>query len=641
MIQQMSKVRIIGSKLIMNEVVELLHTLGTVHIEEVPRETGLGDYFLRGVPVDKDRVALKGWLEKILDKLKTLTILLPPSSTVTDIRYPISSVTSDVFLEALERLETEARNLQKREVELKDELSSLGRYERILRGLAPLITRLEGIKAYETVGLTFDRSKAGVIPLLEEEIKRITEGRYELFVRDIDEETAGIVIAYPRTFAKPVKELITGEAISEIRLPKDYEGLTFFDALTIMLKRKGSIPSDMEKVSAAIKGLSDRWYPEVSRLMEVVRDAIDEISILRFCSETHYAFIITGWIPSPDFQSLVKALRERFEDRVIATEIEIKGEEIDLIPVYLKNPRLLKPFEVFLNVLPPPKYGSVDPTPFVAFFFPTFFGLMVGDIGYGILILFFGLYIRRRFRERKVLRDLGYVMTLSSIFCIVFGFIFGEFFGDLGERLGIIHPTVMDRTKALTAFLVMAIGLGVGHTILGLIIAIVNHIHRGRGRDALAKGSSLVFVLSLLLVIGTMTRHFPPELLSTGVIVLVTALFFLIFFEGILGPVEAMKTIGNIISYARIMAIGTASVVLAMVANRMVELTDNLALGIVVASIIHLLNAVLAVFSPAIHSIRLHYVEFFSKFYQTGGRRYEPFRRHEAEASSEGKGHET
>jgi len=102
-----------------------------------------------------------------------------------------------------------------------------------------------------------------------------------------------------------------------------------------------------------------------------------------------------------------------------------------------------------------------------------------------------------------------------------------------------------------------------------------------------------------------------------------------------------MKTIGNIISYARIMAIGTASVVLAMVANRMVELTDNLALGIVVASIIHLLNAVLAVFSPAIHSIRLHYVEFFSKFYQTGGRRYEPFRRHEAEASSEGKGHET
>ena len=160
MIQKMSKVRIIGSKLIMNEVVELLHTLGTVHIEEVPRETGLGDYFLREAPVDKDRVALKGRLEKILDKLKTLTILLPPSSTVTDIRYPISSVTSDVFLEALERLETEARNLQKREVELKDELSSLGRYERILSGLAPLITRLEGIKAYETVGLTFDRSKA-------------------------------------------------------------------------------------------------------------------------------------------------------------------------------------------------------------------------------------------------------------------------------------------------------------------------------------------------------------------------------------------------------------------------------------------------------------------------------------------------
>jgi V/A-type H+/Na+-transporting ATPase subunit I len=94
-----------------------------------------------------------------------------------------------------------------------------------------------------------------------------------------------------------------------------------------------------------------------------------------------------------------------------------------------------------------------------------------------------------------------------------------------------------------------------------------------------------------------------------------------------MGPMEIMSAVGNILSYARLMAIGLASVILAFVANKLGEAMEILALGILIAVLLHALNIVLAMFSPSIHSVRLHLVEFFSKFYQGGGIAYKPFKK--------------
>jgi V/A-type H+-transporting ATPase subunit I len=95
-----------------------------------------------------------------------------------------------------------------------------------------------------------------------------------------------------------------------------------------------------------------------------------------------------------------------------------------------------------------------------------------------------------------------------------------------------------------------------------------------------------------------------------------------------MGPLEFLKTFGNVLSYARLMAIGISSMVLAQVANMIGQTSESVAVGIMMALIFHTLNFVLGVFSPTIHSLRLHYVEFFSKFFQPGGKPYTPFRRH-------------
>lgn len=630
MIQRMSKVQIIGARGLLEEVIEALHTLGIVHIERIP--IGLEEYLLREVPVEKERITLKERFERALERLKAITLLLPAPQVSPSLRYTggellLADIASPGFLSAIDRLEEEVRNLQKRGAELKDELSSITRYERILRGLAPLIGRLMTLKTFETLGLIIERTKEGVIPLLEDEIRGITEGRYELFVRGIDEETLGVVLTYPRKYDGPVRTLISKEAISEIRLPGGYEGLTFFDALKVMIRRKEEIPREIDVIYLHLKELSDRWYPTIERLIEVIQDTIEEVKVLSFCVQTHYAFIIMGWVPTDTYPMLASSLKDRFGDKVMVREVEVKAEEIELVPVYLKNPKPLKPFEVFLRILPPPRYGSIDPTPYIALFFPTFFGLILGDIGYGIILLLLSLYIRRRFKGREVISELGSILFISSLFAILFGLLFGEFFGDLGERLGILHPFLLDRFKAMRAFLVLAIGIGVGHIVLGMVLAIVNYIHRGKGKEALARVSMLVSILSLLFIIGVLTRTLPEALLTPMVIVLAGALVLLIVLEGLLGPLEVLKAIGNILSYARIMAIGTASVVMAIVANRLGGLVGNVLLGIIVATLIHTVNVALGILSPTIHSLRLHYVEFFSKFYQPGGRRYRPFKK--------------
>ncbi len=627
MIKAMSKVQLIGSKGMLDEVIRTLHNLGIVHIESIPARIVFEDSYMRRMPVEKEKALLKERLERIAGRLKGIYLLLPPSGIERGDGFVIADITSDAFMHEVDGLEKEVRGLHAEKAELTEEISSIARYEKILKGIAPLVAKLKGLNNFETIGITIERGKEDIIPLLENEISRITEARYQFFIKDIDKDIIGIVIAYPRQYDTRVRALISTEAISEIKLPQRYIDMTLFDALKNMIKRREEIPLLVRDIDNKLKELSEKWHGKLKGLMELLRDTLDEFKVLAYCGHTRFAFVIAGWIPKDEYNTLSNAVTEKFGDKVMVRELGVREDEVDLIPVYIKNPKFLRPFEIFINILPPPKYGSIDPTPYLALFFPTFFGLMLGDIGYGSILFIASIYMKRRFKERDFIANLASVFTISSVFAIVFGVLFGEFFGDLGERLGILHPIIFDRIKTLKVFLMLAIGIGLGHVILGFLLAITNYIHRGKARQAAAKASTLILMLAFIIILAVLAEYLPKELMTPGAVIMTAALIILILLEGIIGPLEVIKALGNILSYARIMAIGTASVVLAIVANKLGGLAGNVILGILIAAIIHTINIFLGILGPTIHSLRLHYVEFFSKFYETGGRRYEPFKK--------------
>jgi V/A-type H+-transporting ATPase subunit I len=220
---------------------------------------------------------------------------------------------------------------------------------------------------------------------------------------------------------------------------------------------------------------------------------------------------------------------------------------------------------------------------------------------------------------------------MGSGWSIVFGLLFGEAFGTLGERLG-LHPLWFDRASSehVSGLLLMTLAIGAIHITLGLILGVWEAI-RDRSRSLLLeRGGMLVGLVSLFLLVGVLAGHLPAELrtpalsgLMIGIVLLGSSLGWL----GLLmGPIEFIGLIGNVLSYLRIAAIGLASVYLAKVANDVAGMVGNLFVGILLAVLLHALNLVLGAFSPTIHSLRLHYVEFFRKFYEGGGREYEPFR---------------
>jgi V/A-type H+-transporting ATPase subunit I len=236
----------------------------------------------------------------------------------------------------------------------------------------------------------------------------------------------------------------------------------------------------------------------------------------------------------------------------------------------------------------------------------------------------------RRFKG-GVLRDVLIVLAMGAGWSLMFGILFGEFFGTLGEYLG-MQPLWFDRASPehVAGLLLMTLVVGAMHVTLGLVLGVWEALKDRSRSHLLERGGMLLGLISLFLLVGVLANFLPGELRTpawVGVLIGIVLVGASLGWLGIImGPIEFIGLIGNVLSYLRIAAIGLASVYLAKVANDVAGLVGNLLVGVIIALLIHALNLVLGAFSPTIHSLRLHYVEFFRKFYEGGGRPYDPFR---------------
>ncbi len=388
----------------------------------------------------------------------------------------------------------------------------------------------------------------------------------------------------------------------------------------------------MKLINEKLDRLSAAWYQELVILKKTFEDIDAELEEFNKFGCSEFIFVVMGWIPKKFLYRVKEAVKNAYDERVIIRELGVSAEEMEKAPTFYDNPRWVKPFETIMKLVSPPRYMEIDPSPILAIFFPVFFGLMVGDIGYGLAILAFALIMKNKFRTIEFVRNFSDILIISSIPTIIFGFLFGEFFGNFGEMMGWLHPVYLlgitwNRLEAIIPLLVLAIAVGVVHVFLGLIIGIINEVTR-KNKKHLSEKVGMLLALSVLITIIALALEMIPSWTLYPVIILgIAALLLIIYGAGAMGPMEIMSSVGNILSYARLMAIGMASVILALVANTLGGSMEVLAVGVLIAVLLHILNIVLAMFSPSIHSVRLHLVEFFSKFYKGGGTAYKPFKK--------------
>ena len=354
--------------------------------------------------------------------------------------------------------------------------------------------------------------------------------------------------------------------------------------------------------------------------------------------KTETMVTIQGWNCVENNEELRSICEETLKDEYYLNFEEVKEEEIDDVPIKLKNGILGKAFEQVTEMYSFPKYNELDPTPFLAPFYLIFFGMMVADAGYGLIVLIASIVALKVLNLDEDKRNFAKFFLFLSIPTIAFGLMYGSFFGDAIKFKGIIDPT-----SQVTVILVASIVLGVIQIFVGLGIKAYTLIKMGKPLDAFYDVGAWIITLVSIGIVGLSSMLGLPAIAKT--IAIVAMIFGMVTIVLTGGRTEETKGarigqglyslygitgyIGDLVSYTRLMALGLAGGSIAGALNLLIGTMPGVAAivaGPILFILAHIFNLLLSLLGAYVHTARLQYVEYFSKFYEGGGKPFTPFK---------------
>jgi len=619
MIESMQKVEIVGKRRFLDDTLQALQQFGKLHLVEIHQE-GL------------DPVQLTSEEQDLLTRMRLVDRML--TELARDFALPSSAGTLEgnpaTWMGKLESVTRELESHLQQIQKLENEAQTLEDYARAIRSLAQLLERHGEERA---LPFTLAKNERRVLSALSREIEQRWNVEPAVYTVDLRGERLLVVFSVPRDVAEAVAEYLRKEGLAELRLPLEVAGDSLLDAARALDARLEAIPHERERAETAVRGLIEKHRDLLARGWQSVKDAIVYYeSKERFPRLTRLTFVLHGWIPARAFNELASLLSSRFGRSVVVRERDPKPPEYHRVPVVLKGPSLAQPFRTFLRLYSLPVYGTIDPSGFLFVFLPVFFGFMLGDAGYGLLgtLLFSFLYFKAK---NQTLKDISVLYLWAMFWSILFGILFGEVFGDLGTRFG-MKPILMHRVKEVGPLLVIAIAFGTVQVLLGILLGVINQLRLRHKHHAYAEIFRMIGLVGLVLmavipissvIVGKAVPFWP--LFWPGVGLLVLASIGVAKLHGFVAPLEILSAMGNIFSYARLMAVGLASAILGEVANLLSGMVKFALFVLIVGVLFHTMNTVLGLFDPTIQGFRLQLVEFFSKFYLGNGVPYTPFKK--------------
>ena len=626
MLVQMRRVDIIAPRTSAVRVLRTVHRAGVVHLVRFEPPAGAGVF---GTEPQVHRGRSGGGGPYRVDKVRIAELceLLgrpAASGPLVSELWELDDDALNIRVDTLDPVASRASTLAAESLRLRAEAARLAGYRQIIEGLRGAVGHLPSVRGYGSTGIIVRSRYRAVVGLIHEELESLTDGRCEVLSADIDADRVAAVLIYPLRLAAEVRTIVGGRDLEEVTLPESLAAVPF-DQLTPRLEaEEAAIHGRAAEVDREMDLLATVHGPLAGALDLVLSDRLAEARVLEEAGRSDHLVVVGGWLP----EDRIAGLRERL-GREVGPEVVVVERPVESIarstPVAFDNRRVVRAFEPLSSFIALPHYGTVDPTPALAFVFPLFVGLMVGDAGYGLALLAILAVARWHWRLSPVMVAVWPVGALAAIATIIFGVLFGEWFGDAGHALLGLEPLWFDRREAVMSMLVLALAIGVAQIGFGLVLGIVNATRLRHRREAAGRAATLASLLATVVVFASFAGYLPAWLGQLGVVTLLGGLVVLAATLGVGGPLEMMGVVGNVLSYTRLMAIGLASVMLALIANRMGGLAESVVLGFVIAAVFHVLAFVLGFFDASVQGLRLQYVEFFSKFAEPSGVRYEPF----------------
>lgn len=355
--------------------------------------------------------------------------------------------------------------------------------------------------------------------------------------------------------------------------------------------------------------------------------------------KTEKVVLIQGWLPTEDNEIVTSIVSNSLGEAYYLNFENVKEEEVESVPIKLKNNTVAESFESITEMYSLPKYDEIDPTPLLTPFYLLFFGMMIADIGYGLLLLIATMLALKVFKLDDEKKKFVKFFALLSLPSILFGVIYGSFFGD-----AIAIPRFIDPNKDINTILLLSVGFGVIQIFFGLAIKAYMLIRDGKPLDALMDvGSWVVSLVGVaLFALGGKLGLSPTEI-TVAKYAMILGMVAIVLTQGrqaksvgakLGGGLYALYGItayvGDLVSYTRLMALGLAGGSIASALNLIIRMFPPGIVAIIATPLVfvaaQVFNMLLSLLGAYVHTCRLQYVEYFSKFYEGGGKAFSPFK---------------
>ena len=403
--------------------------------------------------------------------------------------------------------------------------------------------------------------------------------------------------------------------------------------------RLSTIESERAAVKSELRVVAEQWDDEILALKEQLENEKEKNDILSAFVKTKDSYMLEAWVPVKDTEKVEQLVEKSSEGHCAFELIEVEGTDDEDVPVLQQNGWYAKPFEYLVDMYSPVRYNEIDPTIFVAIMFPIFFGFCLTDAVYGLVVSAIGVVLLRGMGKlNKTMNAFGWILIWSGLWAVILGLLTNGFIGDFPERLaGFRLPTVFAPVEAFKhpdTILIIAIAIGVIYTNIGFIIGAIDNFRYGNKKEAI--GSQLCWFVLEAGVIFLAAGYLMPAIgmigYAIGGVLVIACIGMLVYSGGAYGVMDIFGFMGDILSYARLLALCLATGGIAMTVNILAQMLNNMVpyAGIVLAILIfifgHIANFAFQVLGAFINALRLNYVEFFSQFFMGGKDKFEAFK---------------
>jgi len=643
----MLRLSLVGHKDEEEDVLALLQDLGVLEVEKINLEA---DSSIEWLPakisdINRELSRLKLNITFLRDYIKT-------NSSIIDLFVPQKLPFSEEERRRIVREFEEnggystIESWQSSLEEIKNSVNSLSQDKELLTPFEDLNFPIRDLKAFKYVDVFFGQIRKRD---LEEFVEEIRNHLADIsIVKETPQYTFFIVIAHKESSGE-IRGVFSKYNVNIFNLEKfsgtPKEELSAIDnRINNLLRMKDRV---LEEIGQKGEGLLNALYI----LYDNYQNDLIRYEHLSRATHTENMFLITGWIREKDSPVIKDTLERRFKDLYIV--MSPPGPD-DNPPVALENNSFVHPFEVVTGIYGYPNSREFDPTPFLAPFFAVFFALCLTDAAYGIILAILSAYLYRNLiieRQRKKLLQL---LFICGLFTIGVGAITGGWFGNVSEAfrfLAFLEPLrkrliLFDPLKDPITFLALSLALGFIQIIFGLFIKMILNIKRQHYREAIFDQLFwILFLLAIVITAGTLAleslRYLNKPAMYFTLIMAVALVatqgrhqksIFLKITSGLGSLYSVISYLSDVLSYSRLLALGLATGVIATVVNELVKTFSGIpVLGAIIGIVIfvggHLFNLIINAFGAFVHSSRLQFVEFFGKFFEGGGREFNPLRK--------------